>query len=95
MQLRVCSDEIAATALHDSLNDLRLRYPGVGVTDIEGLTENCGQDAPKSSQRLGVRGPRRPGSDDLADRRQIQTHHAIFEEEDALTVQQMGRHGTD
>jgi hypothetical protein len=42
-------DEIGATTLHDSLNDLRLRYPGVGIADIEGLIENCGQDAPKSN----------------------------------------------
>jgi hypothetical protein len=42
-------DEIGAATLHDTLDDLCLCDPSVGVADIEGLIENCGQDASKSS----------------------------------------------
>ena len=65
-----------------------------GLADIEGLTEYRRQHAPKPGHRLGVRGSGCPGADDLANRRQVQTYHAIFEKADALTVQQLRRHGT-
>jgi hypothetical protein len=83
---------ITATILRHPLDDLRLGHPGIRIAYIKELPEHRRQHAPKAFQCLGVRGPGCPGSDHLANWRQIQAHHTILKKADALPVEQLSRH---
>jgi hypothetical protein len=82
------SYQIAASMLRYPPDNLRLGHPGIRIGYIKGLSEHRGQQVPKARQCLGVRGAGCPGSDHLANWRQIQAHYTILKKADAIPVEQ-------
>jgi hypothetical protein len=79
-------NQIAASILRYPFDDFRLCHPGERIAYVKGVTENPGKHPTEARQRLRVRGASCPGADDLGNRRQVQTHNAVLEKENALSV---------
>ncbi len=82
------SDQTAAPVHRYPFDDFSLGHPSKRIVYGKGPPEHRGKDATKARQDLRVSGSGSPSADDLSNRRQVQTYHAILEETDTVFVKQ-------
>jgi hypothetical protein len=77
-------DQTTASVRCYPFNDIGLGQPGKRIVQSKRLTERRGEDAAKARQSLRMRGSGCPSADNLPNRGQVQTDHAILKKTDAV-----------
>ena len=77
-------DQAAASIRCYLFDDIGLGQPGKRIVQGKRLTERRGKNAAKARQRLRMRGSGCPSADNLPNRGQVQTDHAILEKKDTV-----------
>ena len=73
-------DQRATAVRRYLLDDISFRLPNEWIVHVESMTDQVGQNTTKSHQSLRVGRSGSPSTNNLSDRRQIETHNAVFEE---------------